>query len=223
MAADRIYVRDFPEGFTLADLRTHFRPFGKIRIAYFKTSENGKQCGFVRFWKAESASKALSLNGSVLGEHPLYVALAEKKQERKRALNSQATAQKRRQTQIIVYGLSPDTSTEALTQLFAGFGSIAYANVVKNENRLYGIVQFHNDEAVQTAVATCDKTDVGGSVLRVMRYIPKEALNSLKQVLKAARQGHKAEQKTASSVHRALERSPIFRAQYEVKHRQAAS
>ena len=72
-------------------LRKEFTPFGTITSAKVMLEDGrSKGFGFVCFSAAEEATKAVTeMNGRIVGSKPLYVALAQKKEDRKAHLASQ--------------------------------------------------------------------------------------------------------------------------------------
>merc|ERR1711974_581878 len=67
-----------------------FAPFGKInsaRIMVDKATGNSRGFGFVCFTLPEEAEKAMGeMNQKMIGSKPLFVALAQRKEDRKRQL-----------------------------------------------------------------------------------------------------------------------------------------
>lgn len=73
-------------------LREAFVPFGNITSAKVMIDDKGasRGFGFVCFAVQEEATKAVAeMNGHILGNKPLYVALAQRKDERKNMLEQQ--------------------------------------------------------------------------------------------------------------------------------------
>jgi len=86
-----LYVKNLDDGIDDEKLRTEFSQFGNITSAKVMT-ENGrsKGFGFVCFSSPEEATKAVTeMNGRILMTKPLYVALAQRKEDRKAQLAAQ--------------------------------------------------------------------------------------------------------------------------------------
>jgi len=108
-----LYVKNLDDSITDDILREHFAPYGNITSAKVMTDsdvegrakpaaaaaeggEEGKEgsrskgFGFVCFTSAEEATKAVTeMNGRIIASKPLYVALAQRKDERKAHLQQQ--------------------------------------------------------------------------------------------------------------------------------------
>jgi polyadenylate-binding protein len=87
-----LYVKNLDDSVDDDILRGNFETFGKITSAKVMCDENGrsKGFGFVCFDKPEEATKAVTeMNGKILSTKPLYVALAQRKEDRKAQLASQ--------------------------------------------------------------------------------------------------------------------------------------
>jgi polyadenylate-binding protein len=87
-----LYVKNLDDSVDDDILRASFDPFGKITSAKVMCDENGrsKGFGFVCFDKPEEATKAVTeMNGKIISTKPLYVALAQRKEDRKAQLASQ--------------------------------------------------------------------------------------------------------------------------------------
>ncbi|EDV35807.1 uncharacterized protein Dana_GF12652, isoform C [Drosophila ananassae] len=87
-----LYVKNLDDSIDDERLCKEFSPYGTITSAKVMTDEEGrsKGFGFVCFISANEATCAVTeLNGRVVGSKPLYVALAQRKEERKAHLASQ--------------------------------------------------------------------------------------------------------------------------------------
>lgn len=86
-----LYIKNLDDTIDDERLRKEFLSFGTITSAKVMT-ENGrsKGFGFVCFSAPEEATKAVTdMNGRIVGSKPLYVALAQRKEDRKNHLASQ--------------------------------------------------------------------------------------------------------------------------------------
>uniref|UniRef100_A0A672H4Z6 Polyadenylate-binding protein n=1 Tax=Salarias fasciatus TaxID=181472 RepID=A0A672H4Z6_SALFA len=93
-----LYVKNLDDGLDDERLRKEFSPFGTITSAKViatlrRTTLNGgrsKGFGFVCFSSPEEATKAVTeMNGRIVATKPLYVALAQRKEERQAHLTNQ--------------------------------------------------------------------------------------------------------------------------------------
>lgn len=86
-----LYIKNLDDTIDDERLRKEFAKFGTITSAKIMT-ENGrsKGFGFVCFSAPDEATKAVTeMNGSIVGSKPLYVALAQRKEERRMHLTNQ--------------------------------------------------------------------------------------------------------------------------------------
>jgi len=87
-----LYVKNLDDAINDEMLREAFVPFGNISSAKVMIDDKGasRGFGFVCFGATEEATKAVAeMNGHILGNKPLYVALAQRKEERKNMLEQQ--------------------------------------------------------------------------------------------------------------------------------------
>lgn len=86
-----LYVKNLDDTIDDERLRKEFTAFGTITSAKVMLEDGrSKGFGFVCFSAAEEATKAVTeMNGRIVGTKPLYVALAQKKEDRKAHLASQ--------------------------------------------------------------------------------------------------------------------------------------
>jgi len=86
-----LYVKNIDDNIDDERLRKEFTPFGTITSAKVMLEDGrSKGFGFVCFSSPEEATKAVTeMNGRIVGTKPLYVALAQRKEDRKAHLASQ--------------------------------------------------------------------------------------------------------------------------------------
>ncbi|KAK4478692.1 hypothetical protein RD792_014186 [Penstemon davidsonii] len=90
--AANVYVKNIDDDVTDAELRQHFSQCGTITSARLMRDDKGvsKGFGFVCFSTPEEANKAVNaFHGFMLRRKPLYVAIAQRKEERKAQLQLQ--------------------------------------------------------------------------------------------------------------------------------------
>lgn len=86
-----LYIKNLDDTIDDEKLRKEFSPFGAITSAKVMLEDGrSKGFGFVCFSSPEEATKAVTeMNGRIVGSKPLYVALAQRKEERKAHLTNQ--------------------------------------------------------------------------------------------------------------------------------------
>ncbi|XVF39006.1 hypothetical protein PTKIN_Ptkin01aG0001200 [Pterospermum kingtungense] len=91
LQAANLYLKNLDDSIDSEKLKELFSEFGTITSCKIMLDPQGvsKGSGFVAFSTPEEASKALNgMNGTMIGKKPLYVAVAQRKEERKARLQS---------------------------------------------------------------------------------------------------------------------------------------
>ncbi|XWS15323.1 hypothetical protein CRYUN_Cryun35bG0086000 [Craigia yunnanensis] len=91
LQAANLYLKNLDDSIDSEKLKELFSEFGTITSCKIMLDPQGvsKGSGFVAFSAPEEASKALNgMNGTMIGKKPLYVAFAQRKEERKAQLQS---------------------------------------------------------------------------------------------------------------------------------------
>jgi polyadenylate-binding protein len=107
-----LYVKNLEDGVDDEKLRAEFAPFGTITSCRIMKDDkaaqtNSKGFGFVCFSTPEEATRAVTeMNGKMMGNKPLYVALAQRKDVRKAQLEAQH-AQRAKLRQNVPGGMGP--------------------------------------------------------------------------------------------------------------------
>ncbi|KAJ2156923.1 Protein phosphatase PP2A regulatory subunit B [Coemansia sp. RSA 552] len=86
-----LYIKNFDEDIDDDKLRQEFAPYGVITSAKVMRDDKGasRGFGFVCFTAPEEASKATTeMNGRILGKKPLYVALAQRSEQRRQQIEA---------------------------------------------------------------------------------------------------------------------------------------
>ena len=82
---------------------------------------------------------------------------------------------------IYVSNLSYDTTTESLEELFAEYGEISSANIIKDRDsgrsRGFGFVEMPNDANAQKAIDELNNSDFEGKTITVNMALPKTERN----------------------------------------------
>uniref|UniRef100_A0A7N0T1R6 Polyadenylate-binding protein n=1 Tax=Kalanchoe fedtschenkoi TaxID=63787 RepID=A0A7N0T1R6_KALFE len=89
LQGSNLYLKNLDSSFNDEKLKEVFSEFGTVTSCkvMLDAEGNSKGCGFVAFSTAEEATKAMvEMNGKMVGKKPLYVAVAERKEDRKARL-----------------------------------------------------------------------------------------------------------------------------------------
>lgn len=137
-----IYVKNIEPEVTDEEFRELFEKHGQVTSASLaRDNETGKArgFGFVNFVRHEDAAKAVDeLNDSDYKGQKLYVGRAQKKHEREEELRKQYEAQrlekqsKYQGVNLYVKNLNDDVDDEKLREMFAPFGTITSAKVMRD-------------------------------------------------------------------------------------------
>jgi polyadenylate-binding protein len=136
-----VYVKNVDLEVTDDEFRDLFEKYGQVTSSSLAHDDQGKSrgFGFVNFVKHEDAAKAVDeLNDSDFRGQKLYVGRAQKKHEREEELRKQYEAarlekqSKYQGVNLYIKNLDDDVDDEKLRELFAPFGTITSAKVMRD-------------------------------------------------------------------------------------------
>lgn len=137
-----VYVKNIQADVADEEFRELFEKFGEVTSSSIaRDNETGKSrgFGFVNFTTHEAAAKAVDeLNGNDFRGQELYVGRAQKKHEREEELRKsyeaarQEKASKYQGVNLYIKNLDDEIDDEKLRQLFADFGPITSAKVMRD-------------------------------------------------------------------------------------------
>lgn len=138
-----LYIKNIDEGVTDDDFTKLFEKFGEIISAAVTRDESGKSrgFGFVNYTSHESAQAAVEdLHDKDFHGKALYVGRAQKKHEREEELRKQyeaarmEKANKYQGVNLYVKNLTDDVDDDKLREMFATYGTITSAKVMRDTN-----------------------------------------------------------------------------------------
>ncbi|KAF2276665.1 polyadenylate binding protein [Westerdykella ornata] len=136
-----VYVKNIDQEVTDDEFRQLFEKYGQITSASIARDDQGKSrgFGFVNFVQHDDAAKAVQeLHDSEFRGNKLYVGRAQKKHEREEELRKQYEAarlekqSKYQGVNLYIKNLDDDVDDEKLRELFAPFGTITSAKVMRD-------------------------------------------------------------------------------------------
>ncbi|KAI0501600.1 hypothetical protein KFK09_016545 [Dendrobium nobile] len=174
-----LYMKNLDQDITEELIELKFSEYGKIFNVKIAKDEagNSRGFGFVNFENPEDAKKAVeAMNGLQLGSKKLYVARAQKKDERLQIL--QHTFEEKRNEQIrnnmasnlYIKNLDDCVDDNALWEHFSQCGTIASAKVMHDEkgnSKGFGFVCYTTPEDASNAVNTLHGSMFHGKPLYV--------------------------------------------------------
>jgi len=154
-----VYVKNLPTDMSKADFELLFAKCGDITSSYLADIKDATRTnfGFINFGTTDQARLALdTMNGVALNDKKLFVAQAERKEERQRKLRQRfeqiklERQQKYAGANLYVKNLSDSFDNEKLISLFLPFGAIISAKIMVDKttqkSKCFGFVQFSSSE-----------------------------------------------------------------------------
>lgn len=194
-----IYVKNLPSDMSKEQMDELFGKYGTITssmVAFDKESKN-RGFGFVNYQAPEEAAASVdALNNFEVSGKKLYVARAQKKDEREKELRDRFEQLKiERQKKyagvnLYIKNLSDEIDDERLQQEFVKFGAITSARVMRdasNKSRGFGFVCFSTPEEATKAVTEMNGRMVDSKPLYVAMAQRKEVRRAQLEAQHAAR------------------------------------
>jgi nucleolin len=169
-----VYVQGLPFTATEQDIRTFFKDVGdiaSIRLPKWHDSGKLKGYGHVEFKKAESATKALDLNGEYLQDRYLSIDRPMVPRALANAEAHEPSAKPAGCRTIFIKNLPYETTEAEITESFMVFGPIKSVRLAvwNHTGKLKGIgyVDFKREDSAETAVKKSGTVSVQGRKILV--------------------------------------------------------
>lgn len=143
---NNIYVKNFPDDWTEANLRQHFSKFGQVQSTFMNKSQAGP-FAFICFgsdnlndreYGPKCATKAIEgLNGIEFGDKTLFVGPALKKSEREKELahESYKYRSSKKRCNLYVKNFALETTEADLKDIFSAYGEIESMKLFASEGQ----------------------------------------------------------------------------------------
>ncbi|KAJ1297726.1 hypothetical protein BS78_01G398900 [Paspalum vaginatum] len=181
-----LYMKHLDDDITEELVKLKFSQFGSIVSVKIMRRPDGSSLGFgfVSFQNPESAIKAQeTMHGMQLGSKALYVARAQKKEERKQYLQRlheekrNEIINKSNESNVYIKNIHDEVDDDALRARFNEFGSITSAKVMRDDkgiSRGFGFVCYSTPEEAKSAVSNMRGVMFYGKPLYVAIFQRKE-------------------------------------------------
>lgn len=154
-----VYVQGLPFTATEEDVRAFFKEVGEItsvRLPKWHDSGNLKGYGHIEFRRADSATKALDLNGEYLKDRYLTIDRPQVPRSLANAETREPTAKPAGCRTIFIKNLPYETNEAEITEAFKVYGPIKSVRLAvwNHTGKLKGIgyVDFKREDSAETAV-----------------------------------------------------------------------
>lgn len=181
-----VYIKNLPPSVDTDEaLKALFAKCGDITSCFLPKDDDEKLKGFafVNFKDTDAAKKAVEdMNDFEVEGCKLYVSAAQKKIDRKKALEERFEKRRREQQEntqgrnLYVKHLAPLMDDAGLTELFEKYGNITSAKVMTDENgksKCFGFVCFSTVDEASRALAEMNNTNINGQYIYVALAQPK--------------------------------------------------
>ncbi|CAL4930413.1 unnamed protein product [Urochloa decumbens] len=181
-----LYMKHLDDDITEELVKLKFSQFGPIVSVKIMRRPDGSSLGFgfVSFQNPESAIKAQeTMNGMPIGTKALYVARAQKKEERKQYLQRlheekrNEIINKSNESNVYIKNIHDEVNDDALRARFEEFGNITSVKVMRDDkgiSRGFGFVCFSTPEEAKGAVSSMRGVMFYGKPLYVAIFQRKE-------------------------------------------------
>jgi polyadenylate-binding protein len=182
-----LYVKNIPDEATPESFEALFAKFGSITSSKLEVDADGKPkgFGFVNFDTPEAATAAVEkLNGYEWADRSMFVARAQRKEEREKELREKFEQLKAERQQkyegvnLYVKNLSDEINEERLKEEFKAFGAITSCKIMVDsagKSKGFGFVCFASPEEAAKAVTEMNTRVLDNKPLYVSLAQRKEA------------------------------------------------
>jgi len=186
-----IFIKNLDKKIDRKSLFDTFTQFGHILSCKIELDEHNesKGYGYIQFQTQEAAERAVEkVNGKILVGKKVFVGAFVPRKDRI------AENQSKKYTNVFIKNLDEAVDDEKLKELFAPYGTIKSAVIMKDDqgkSKGFGFVNFENPENAEAAVAALHETEKDGKTIFVGRAQKKsERESELKQKFEQIKMEH---------------------------------
>jgi polyadenylate-binding protein len=217
-----LYVKNLDSEVSLEDFQRMFEPYGMITSAVIQSDDDGKNkgFGFVNFETHDEAARAVeALHDKEINGKKLFVARAQKKQEREEELRRSFEAAKMEKlskwqgVNLYVKNVDDDMDDDKLRAEFEPFGTITSAKIMRDEkghSKGFGFVCYSSPDEATKAVAEMNNKMIGNKPLYVSLAQRRDVRRQQLENLIAQRNQTRMQQAAAAGISNGYLNAPMY-------------
>ena len=160
---NNLYIKGIPKNITPREVYEYFKDFGDIFTVKISEDENGNHhgYGYITYYNQDDAKKAIdNANGKKIWNSEIEVTYSNYNRSHENQIHK-----------IYVNNLPEKYSSEELKKLCEEISPVQSCNIfTDNQGKLFGIVQFSNEQDMKSVVEKLNNKEIKGSKIYIKIY-----------------------------------------------------